>query len=68
MVTAGPSTASGGMMTLPRDPSGRRKSMYGADAETDRPVGRSSAAISNSNGASPPKSRGYGSMRPWRSM
>jgi len=39
IVTTGPFSASGGTMTLPRDPSGNRKSTYGADGETDRPCG-----------------------------
>ena len=37
IVTTAPLSASGGMTTFPREPSGRRKSMYGTDAEISRP-------------------------------
>ena len=38
MVSAGPSIASGGAMTLTRLPSGRRASQIGLDSSTRRPT------------------------------
>jgi hypothetical protein len=38
MVSAGPSMASGGAMTLTREPSGRRASQIGLDSSTRRPT------------------------------
>ena len=38
MVSAGPSIASGGAMTLTREPSGRRASQIGEDSSTRRPT------------------------------
>jgi hypothetical protein len=38
MVRAGPSIASGGTMTLTREPSGRRASQIGEDSSTRRPI------------------------------
>jgi len=38
MVRAGPSMASGGTMTLTREPSGRRASQIGDDSSTRRPI------------------------------
>ena len=38
MVSAGPSIASGGTMTLTREPSGRRASQIGEDLSTRRPI------------------------------
>ena len=38
MVSAGPSSASGGAITLTREPSGRRASQIGEDSSTRRPI------------------------------
>ncbi len=67
IVSTGPSTASGGMMTLTREPSGSRASTSGSASSTRRPSGarmrsiacRRSASVSNATPAS--------SIRPARS-
>jgi hypothetical protein len=38
IVSAGPSSDSGGAMTLTREPSGRRASQIGEDSSTRRPI------------------------------
>jgi len=38
MVSAGPSTASGGTMAFTREPSGKRASQIGDDSSTRRPI------------------------------
>ena len=67
IVSAGPSTASGGMTTLTREPSGSRASASGDASSTRRPAGASTRSITSRSCASVAKAMAVASRRPARS-
>ncbi len=66
--TAGPSTESGGMTTLTREPSGSRPSAIGLSSSTRRPIGPSTRSITSRRPSSPGNDTSVRISRPRRSI